>query len=273
MHRYHTRPSSLSQVQVELKKGQTIMIDVALHLPAACLHETFSNRSGLPPDHFELYYRGKRLEGAGALSSWGIEKDSAIEVKMRGRGGAPDTSPDSGELGTRWLAAKSGGAIAGSSGTDSDDMRDGFGNGAQATAEAQATAKVTAVGRSAEEHTHAPLTPEVHMLRPRSILRARVCPLRPCNSSRSSTSKSSSGRSSRRTFGLGAATGSSHNPTTTACRSGRISRSVSAAASHPCSAVTRPSRSFGTGSGRSASSRTVGCYLGKQTRQESASAF
>ena len=59
------------------------------------------------------------------------------------------------------------------------------------------------------------------MLCPRSILRARVCRLRPCNSSRSSTSKSSSGRSSRRTFGLGAASGSSHNPTTTACRSQR----------------------------------------------------
>ena len=133
---------------MELKKGQTIMIDIALHLPAAYLHEAFSNRSGLPPDRFELYYRGKRLEGEGALSSWGIEKDSAIEVKMRGRGGAPDTSSDSGELGTRWLAAKSGGAIASSSGTDSDDLREGFGNSAQATAEALATAKV---GGSAEE--------------------------------------------------------------------------------------------------------------------------
>ena len=84
---------------MELKKGETIMIDVALHLPAACLHEAFSNRSGLPPDHFELYYRGKRLEGEAALSSWGIEKDSAIEVKMRGRGGATDMSSDGGLLG------------------------------------------------------------------------------------------------------------------------------------------------------------------------------
>ena len=72
---------------MELKKGETIMIDAALHQPASFLHETFSNRSGVPPDHFELYYRGKRLEGEAALASWGVEKDSTIEVKMRGRGG------------------------------------------------------------------------------------------------------------------------------------------------------------------------------------------
>ena len=74
---------------MELKKGETIMIDAALHLPAAFLHEALSNRSGLPLDHFELYYHGKRLEGEAALSSWGIEKDSTLEVKMRGRGGGP----------------------------------------------------------------------------------------------------------------------------------------------------------------------------------------
>ena len=79
---------------MELKKGETIMIDATLHLPAACLHEAFSDRCGFPPDHFELYYRGKRLEGEAALSSWGVGKDSTIEVKMRGRGGAPGTSPD-----------------------------------------------------------------------------------------------------------------------------------------------------------------------------------
>ena len=75
------------QVQVELKKGETILTDASLHLPAACLHEAFSHRSGVPPDHFELYYRGKRLEGETALASWGVEKDATIEVKMRGRGG------------------------------------------------------------------------------------------------------------------------------------------------------------------------------------------
>ena len=80
-------PFSLTQVQVELKKGETIMTDASLHLPAAFLHEAFSNRSGVPPDHFELYYRGKRLEGEAALASWGVGKDSTIEVKMRGRGG------------------------------------------------------------------------------------------------------------------------------------------------------------------------------------------
>eukprot|EP00964_Phaeocystis_antarctica_P060388 scaffold36015_cov68-Phaeocystis_antarctica.AAC.2 len=65
------------------------MIDTALHLPTSFLHEAFSNRSGVPLDSFELYYRGKRLEGKAALSSWGVEKDSTIEVKMRGRGGMP----------------------------------------------------------------------------------------------------------------------------------------------------------------------------------------
>eukprot|EP00964_Phaeocystis_antarctica_P139012 scaffold103705_cov62-Phaeocystis_antarctica.AAC.3 len=63
------------------------MTDAALHLPAAFLHEAFSNRSGVPPSHFELYYCGKRLEGDAALWSWGVGKDSTIEVKMRGRGG------------------------------------------------------------------------------------------------------------------------------------------------------------------------------------------
>ena len=75
---------------MELKKGETIMTDASLHLPAACLHEAFSNRSGVPPDHFELYYRGKRLEGEAALSSWGVRKNATIEVKMRGRGGMDD---------------------------------------------------------------------------------------------------------------------------------------------------------------------------------------
>ena len=119
---------------MELKKGRTIMINVALHLPAACLNEAFSNRSGLPPDHFELYYRGKRLEGEAALSSWGIEKDSAIEVKLRGRGGAPDTSSDGGELGTRRSAAKGGGGTACSSRSDSHDGVGGAGGGGSAEA-------------------------------------------------------------------------------------------------------------------------------------------
>ena len=119
---------------MELKKGETIMIDVALHLPAACLHGAFSNRSGIPPDHFELYYRGKRLEGEAALSSWGIEKDSAIEVKLRGRGGAPDTSSDGGGLGTRRPAAEGGGGTAGSSRSDGDDGVGGAGGGGSAEA-------------------------------------------------------------------------------------------------------------------------------------------
>ena len=86
-HTTSTAPHCHTQVQVELKKGETIMTDASLHLPAAFLHEAFSNRSGVPPDHFELYYRGKRLEGEAALASYGIGKDATIEVKMRGRGG------------------------------------------------------------------------------------------------------------------------------------------------------------------------------------------
>ena len=72
---------------MELKKGETIMTDAYLHLPASFLHEAFSDRSRVPSDHYELYYRGKRLEGEAALASWGVEKDATIEVKMRGRGG------------------------------------------------------------------------------------------------------------------------------------------------------------------------------------------
>ena len=134
------------------------MIDATLHLPASLLHEAFSDRSGVPLNFFELYYRGKRLEGEAALASWGVGKGATIEVKMRGRGGgncrsvdlsmSVDENPVLDHQNPRWLAAKSGDAIAGSSGTDSDDLREGFGNGAQATAEAQATAKV---GGSAEE--------------------------------------------------------------------------------------------------------------------------
>ena len=99
MHRPYVPP--LPQVQVELKKGETIMTDAVLHLPASFLHEAFSNRSGVPLEHFELYYRGKRLEGEAALASWGIGKGSTVEVKMRGRGGAdkqpqkPDEGPSS----------------------------------------------------------------------------------------------------------------------------------------------------------------------------------
>ena len=81
--------SPLSQVQVELKKGQTIMADANLKQSSSVLHEDVSDRSGLPADIFELYHGGKRLEREATLSSRGVGKDSTIEVKMRGRGGAP----------------------------------------------------------------------------------------------------------------------------------------------------------------------------------------
>ena len=119
---------------MELKKGETIMIDAALHLPAAFLHEAFSNRSGFPPDHFELYYRGKQLEGEAALSSWGIVKDSTIEVKMRGRGGAPGMSPDGGRLGPRRPAAGGGGGADGAGGSEGGGGVGSAGGGSSAEA-------------------------------------------------------------------------------------------------------------------------------------------
>ena len=128
---------------MELKKGETIMIDAALHLPAAFLHEALSNRSGLPLDHFELYYRGKRLEGEAALSSWGIEKDSTIEVKMRGRGGGPGTSSDGGRLDPRRPAA-GGGSGVGASGSDSGDGVGGTGGGGSAEVWAAGVVQVQA---------------------------------------------------------------------------------------------------------------------------------
>jgi hypothetical protein len=113
---------SSTQVQVELKKGETILTDASLHLPAACLHEAFSHRSGVPPDHFELYYRGKRLEGEAALASWGVEKDATIEVKMRGRGGmSPGGSDGAGR-------SDGGGGVGGDGGDG------GVGGGSETTA-------------------------------------------------------------------------------------------------------------------------------------------
>ena len=98
---------------MELKKGETIMIDAALHMSASLLHEGFSDRSGVPLDFFELYFRGKRLEGEATLASWGVGKGSTIEVKMRGRGGAPSKNPGSGRP-----AAAGGGATDGADGSD-----------------------------------------------------------------------------------------------------------------------------------------------------------
>ena len=83
----HTGRHPLPQVQVEIKKGQTIMVDANLQQPPGALHKDVSERSGLPADTFELYHGSKRLEGEAVLASWGVEKDSLIEVKTRGRGG------------------------------------------------------------------------------------------------------------------------------------------------------------------------------------------
>jgi len=91
---------------VELKKGQTIMIDVDLQLPAEIFHEAVSNRSGMPLEGFALYYQSKQLEGEAALSSWGVEKNATIEVKTRGRGGADATKTKGSTEGDRTKAAQ-----------------------------------------------------------------------------------------------------------------------------------------------------------------------
>ena len=143
---------------MELKKGETIMIDVALHLPAACLHEAFSNRSGLPPDHFELYYRGKRLEGEAALSSCGIEKDSAIEVKMRGRGGGNKTDKDGQQREASSSGASSSGAsssgefrVQGASSLGEPRVQDASSSDASSPSKHDATAKLSSNIEASDE--------------------------------------------------------------------------------------------------------------------------
>ena len=108
---------------MELKKGQTIMVNVDLQMTATILHEAVSNRSGMPPEGFAIYYQSKQLEGEAALSSWGVEKDATIEVKTRGRGGAGEgldtqffkiSTPD-GSSGDEDAGAPGGGGPGGSS--------------------------------------------------------------------------------------------------------------------------------------------------------------
>ena len=108
---------------MELKKGQTIMMNVDLDMSAAILHDAVSNRSGMPPEGFAIYYQSKQLEGEAALSSWGVEKDATIEVKTRGRGGAGEgldtqffkiSTPD-GSSGDEDAGAPGGGGPGGSS--------------------------------------------------------------------------------------------------------------------------------------------------------------
>ena len=138
---------------MELKKGETIMIDAALHLPASFLNETFSDRSGVPLDLFELYYRGKRLEGEAALASWGVGKGSTIEVKMRGRGGMPsrpnsrNSSPRGGDAGARAtspLATAAPAAAASSTGIFQKGISNLAGYFAGSDAEASPQARVRA---------------------------------------------------------------------------------------------------------------------------------
>ena len=142
---------------MELKKGETIMTDAALHLPASFLHEAFSDRSGVPLDFFELYYRGKRLEGEAALASWGVGKGSTIEVKMRGRGGMPSRpnsrnssprSPRGGDAGARAtppLATAAPAAAASSTGIFRSGMSTLAGYLAGSDAEASPQARIRAL--------------------------------------------------------------------------------------------------------------------------------
>jgi len=99
------------------------MMNVDLDMSAAILHDAVSNRSGMPPEGFAIYYQSKQLEGEAALSSWGVEKDATIEVKTRGRGGAGEgldtqffkiSTPD-GSSGDEDAGAPGGGGPGGSS--------------------------------------------------------------------------------------------------------------------------------------------------------------
>jgi len=136
-------------VQVVLKKGETILTDVSLHLPAACLRKAFSNRSGVPLKHFELYYRGKRLEGEAALASWGVEKDATIEVKMRGRGGGCVGAKEASSVKEAALAAAAAQLAAGSTA----EALQAVGSSAYSasTERAAATEKATAAEKIAAE--------------------------------------------------------------------------------------------------------------------------
>ena len=67
-----------------------MMIDVDLQTTADIFQEIVSSRSGMPFEKFALYFQSKQLEGKAALSSWGVEKDAIVEVKIRGRGGADE---------------------------------------------------------------------------------------------------------------------------------------------------------------------------------------
>ena len=106
---------------MELKKGQTIMVDANLQQPSSALHEDVSKRSGLPADTFELYHGSKRLEGEAVLGSWGVEKDSLIEVKTRGRGGMPSGRGGGGGC------ADGGGGVEGGGGGSTDNCLGGVG--------------------------------------------------------------------------------------------------------------------------------------------------
>ena len=88
------------------------MVTAELHRPAALLHEAFCVRSRIRSDCFELYYRGKRLEGEAALESWGVGRDAIIEVKMRGRGGAPSMTPSGASPSPLGVTAEAEGGVA-----------------------------------------------------------------------------------------------------------------------------------------------------------------
>ena len=94
---------------MELKKGQTIMVDANLQQPSSALHEDVSERSGLPADTFELYHGSKPLEDEAPLASWGVKKGSLIEVKMRGRGGMQTAGGEGSGVAGLEVAGGSGG--------------------------------------------------------------------------------------------------------------------------------------------------------------------
>ena len=85
------RAEEAAQVQVEFKKGATVMFSMPLQRPVAALYVAVYAHGGVPRDQWALWAGGKRLdEGDGAtLASCGIGRNSVIEVRGRVRGGAP----------------------------------------------------------------------------------------------------------------------------------------------------------------------------------------
>ena len=130
---------------MELKKGQTIMMNIDVETAAATFHEAASIKLSMPPNDFALYHQSRKIEGDAALSSWGVKKDATIEVKTRGRGGG-----DKGQMPSRQTA---------------DNRRAAFENGSARSNSVQEPAELTGVAArmaaKKEEELHNPTKEQI----------------------------------------------------------------------------------------------------------------